>query len=165
MVKKKFLIEVETRSEIGSILIADTVNRIYGVESCRCIEQFNVDPAECKTFHSAVYDVEKSKRAEYGVYNELKKEMEQSSLKVYQEIRRSLVLQAICEAFPDKTRIVEVANKFNNDPIKFSYLLSVEMKANGVTIRHFYNHKCSELPSNICCIYQDDTPIHFFNYL
>ena len=101
------------------------------------------------------YDITKKeyeKLPEYGLVNK--------AVDLYNEIRRDLIVAAIEEVLPGFFN----KKKYEQNRTEYARELAEELKVENISIRHFQTEG-GELPYDICCVYHNETPIHFFNYL
>lgn len=151
MVKQRFLIEFNRCPKVGrETLIAMLMCR--GLEGIEVKEQFFYD---LDTKVSASYDITKKEYqnlSEYGLVNK--------AINIYNEIRRDLIISAIEEVLPG----IFNKEKYEQNRTEYARELALELKDEDISIKHFKTDG-GELPLDICCVYHNETPIHFFNYL
>lgn len=158
MKKQRFLIEVESKG-LKSEEVKNCIERVAIAKVTRVAEQYFFDMEDLSK--AKQYDIKKIIPGPYGSGHQPFKELYPKIGTELNKIRRELIIQALEEVLPGLFNVT----RYEQDPVVHSRYVAVILNAKGIKIKHLVTDAAPAMPSDICCIYQDETPIHFFNYL
>lgn len=177
--KQKFEIEVEVGERIPAHKLGLMIDSLEGIGGCYAKEVFmglcsnaeyrpqsmleyvNVEKQADQVISIKQYDIKKVIPGPYGSGHQPFKELYPKIRTELNKIRRELIIQALEEVLPGLFNVT----RYEQDPVVHSRYVAVILNAKGIKIKHYVTDASPAMPSDICCIYQDETPIHFFNYL